>query len=60
MFDDDLPKPKTSEFPRNLEGMSVDELADYIAELNAEIARAEADSVKKKASRDAAASVFKS
>lgn len=60
MFDDDLPKPKTSEFPRNLENMSVDEIDDYVAELRAEIERCEADKAKKKASMDAAANVFKS
>ena len=59
MFDDDLPKPKTAEFPRNMTEMSVSELEDYIADLRAEIAKAEADIAKKKASADAAASVFK-
>lgn len=60
MFDDDLPKKKpTGEFPRNLEKLSIDDLGHYIEELKAEIARVEADMKKKKASRDAAASIFK-
>lgn len=60
MFDEELPKPKTAEFPRNLENMSVSELEDYIEELKEEIGKAEADIAKKKASQDAAASAFKS
>lgn len=60
MFDEDLPKPKTAEFPRNMDSMSVDELADYIADLKEEIEKAEQDIAQKKASADAAASVFKS
>ncbi len=60
MFDEELPKPKTEGFPRNFENMSVSELEDYIGELKAEISRAEEDIAKKKASQEAAASVFKS
>ena len=60
MFDDDLPKPKTKEFPRNLESLSIGELNEYIDELKAEIQKAEADIGKKKASQDAAANFFKS
>ncbi|MEM7650661.1 MAG: DUF1192 domain-containing protein [Pseudomonadota bacterium] len=59
MFDDDLPKPKTAEFPRNMDNMSVSELEEYIGELKEEITKAENDITKKKASQDAAASVFK-
>lgn len=60
MFED-LPKPKPeTKFPRNIVDMSVGELQDYIGELKAEITRVEADIAKKKASRDAAASIFKS
>ncbi|MCB9996454.1 MAG: DUF1192 domain-containing protein [Rhodospirillales bacterium] len=60
MFDEDLPKKKEgSEFPRNLENMSVHELEEYVADLKAEIDRAEQDIAKKKASQEAAASVFK-
>ena len=60
MFDDELPKPKTAEFPRNLENMSVSELEGYVDELKAEITRAEDDITKKKATADAAALIFKS
>ena len=60
MFDEELPKPKTSEFPRNLGNMSVSELEYYIAELKEEIGKVEGDMAKKKASADAADSVFKS
>lgn len=59
MFDEELPKPKTAEFPRNLDNMSVSELEDYITDLKDEIEKVEADIAKKKASQDAAASVFK-
>lgn len=60
MFDDDLPqKKKTSEFPRNLESLSLDELALYIGKLKAEIARTESEIVRKKASEEAAAAFFK-
>lgn len=60
MFDEDLPKPKSdSEFPRNLENMSVGELEEYIGELQDEIKRVQGDMEQKKASQEAAASVFK-
>jgi uncharacterized small protein (DUF1192 family) len=59
MFDEDLPKQKTGEFPRNLETMSVSDLQDYISDLENEITRVKGDMSKKKASQDAAASVFK-
>lgn len=59
MFDD-LPRPKTNEFPKNIVDLSVEELQAYITELEAEIARVRVDITKKQASRDAAASVFKS
>lgn len=51
-------KKEGSEFPRNLEKMSVAELKDYIAELKAEILRAEADMDKKESSKSLADSVF--
>lgn len=62
MFDEDLePKKKSvSEFPRNLENMSIEELEAYIDEMKEEIGRVEEDIKAKEASRDAAASVFKS
>jgi uncharacterized small protein (DUF1192 family) len=59
MFDEELPKSKTAEFPRNLDGVSVDELEEYVTELKAEISRVEGDISAKKASQDAAASFFK-
>lgn len=61
MFDDpDLPKPRNHDFPRNLDGLSVSELEDYIGDLEGEIARVKEDIARKKASQDAAASIFKS
>ena len=60
MFDDEETKKVTGEFPKNLDGMSVSELEDYILNLKDEIERVQSDIAKKKASQDAAASVFKS
>lgn len=60
IFDEDLPKQKTASFPRDLENMSVSDLEDYIQDLQNEITRVEEDIRKKKASQDAAASIFKS
>ena len=61
MFDDDLPiKKKTAEFPRNLDLLSISELEEYVGALKEEIARVENDIGKKKATAEAAASVFKS
>ncbi|HEY5607000.1 MAG TPA: DUF1192 domain-containing protein [Alphaproteobacteria bacterium] len=54
--EDELPRPKLV-VTRNLERMSIDELNDYIAELEAEIARARAD-IKKKQSVMAAGDAF--
>ncbi|MGH1403472.1 MAG: DUF1192 domain-containing protein [Alphaproteobacteria bacterium] len=59
MFDDDLPKPKTFEFPRNLENMSISDLNDYISALREEIQRVEVDIDRKKKSQESAHSVFK-
>ncbi len=59
MFDDDLPKKKTEEFPRNLERLSVSELQEYIGELKSEIERVEGEVTRKKASEEAASSFFK-
>ena len=59
MFDDERPKPKTSAFPRNMVDLSITELQEYIGELEQEIDKAKADIAKKKASQDAASSVFK-
>lgn len=54
--EDELPRPKLM-VTRNLERMSIDELNDYIAELEAEIARVRAD-IKKKQSVMAAGDAF--
>jgi len=54
--EDELPRPKLV-VTRNLERMSIDELNDYIAELEAEIARVRAD-IKKKQSVMAAGDAF--
>ena len=60
MFDDDeKPKP-ASEFPRNLESLSIEDLRDYVAELTAELQRVETDITQKTASNQAAAAFFKS
>ncbi|MGH1375768.1 MAG: DUF1192 domain-containing protein [Alphaproteobacteria bacterium] len=58
MFDEELPKKVSADFPRNLENMSVEELKAYVAELKNEIARVEGDIDKKKASQNAAAAFF--
>ena len=49
-------KPK----PKNLDPMSVEDLAEYIEELKAEIRRVEENMQKKKAHLSAAAGLFKS
>ena len=59
MFDEELPKKTSGDFPRNLEAMSVEELQAYIEELKGEITRVEGDITKKKASQNAAAAFFK-
>ena len=59
MFDDDLPKVKSSDFPRDLETLSVSDLEEYITDLEGEITRVRDDIEKKKASQEAAASIFK-
>ncbi len=60
MFDEELPKPKTSEFPRNLVDMSVDELNEYIAELKEEVTRTETDRDNKQGSMSDADALFRS
>lgn len=59
MFDDEINVKKTADFPRNLDGLSVAELRDYIAALQAEITRVEGDIAKKQAASDAAGAFFK-
>lgn len=60
MMFDDLPQKKTtSDFPRDLENMSINDLELYITDLQGEIARVQTDISNKIASQEAAASVFK-
>lgn len=59
MFDDEPLKKTTQDFPRNLEGMSISDLEDYITALKSEITRVETDIKAKQASSEAAASAFK-
>ncbi len=60
MFDEEGRKIEIQEFPRKFDNMSIEEIEDYVVELKDETVRAEEEIAKKKASRDAAASVFKS
>ena len=60
MFFDDLPPKKAEGFtPRVLDNLSVDELAHYVTELEAEIIRVKADIEKKKVHQNAASDFFK-
>lgn len=59
MDPEDLEPRKAKPKPKNLDPLSIDELNDYIAELEAEIARVKADIVKKSAHLSAAAAFFK-
>ena len=56
----DLEPQKEESKPKNLLEMSITALGEYIDELQAEIARAEAMIKSKEAARDGAQSVFKS
>ena len=59
--DDDRPRKKIShEIGQDLSLLSVEELAERIALLRSEIERLEAASARKRASKDAASSFFKS
>ncbi len=59
--DDDRPRKKVShEIGQDMSLLSVEELAERIALLRSEIERLEAASAKKRASKDAANSFFKS
>jgi uncharacterized small protein (DUF1192 family) len=61
MEDDDRPRKKiTHEIGQDLSLLSVEELTERIALLTTEIARLEAAAAKKRASKDAANSIFKS
>ncbi len=55
---DDLDPPKPKEKRRDLQPMSVEELEDYIASLQAEIARADETIARKKAHRDGIEALF--
>lgn len=61
MFDEDLPSParpaRLQAVP--LDRLSIADLEEYLGELRAEIARVEADIVKKGRSRDAAEAFFR-
>lgn len=59
MDEEDLKPPVETPFPRKLEGMSIEALNDYIAGLEAEIARVRADIATKEAALGAADSVFR-
>ena len=59
MFDEEGRKIEIQEFPRKFDNMSIEEIENYVVELKDEIVCAEEEIAKKKASRDAAASVFK-
>ena len=59
--DDDRPRKKiTHEIGQDLSLLSVEELTERVALLTTEIARLEEAAAKKRASRDAANSIFKS
>lgn len=57
--EDMLPQKQTAKL-KNLTDMSIAELEQYIEDMKTEIIRVEADIVKKRAVKDAAASLFKS
>jgi uncharacterized small protein (DUF1192 family) len=59
MDTDDLEPRKAKPQPKNLDPMSVEELAAYIEDLKSEIRRVEENMQKKKAHLSAAAGLFK-
>ena len=59
LMDDDLEPRNGPKKPKPLDGMSVDELRDYIDALKAEITRVEATLSAKSAHMAAAAALFK-
>ncbi len=59
MHDDDLDPRNPVRKPKILDSYSLDELAEYISILKAEITRVEGEIVKKKQHRDAVAGLFK-
>lgn len=59
MFDEDI-DPKTKRLkPRVLDSLSVADLENYIADMQAEILRVESDIAKKRAHKDAISGLFK-
>lgn len=61
MFIDDDLDPKTKRLKaRSLDNLSIPELRDYIAQMHVEIARVEADIIKKEKTKAAADALFKS
>lgn len=59
MIEDDFLPLKKKPQPKNLSSLSIDELKEYIEDMKTEIARTEAEIVRKKASADAASLFFK-
>jgi uncharacterized small protein (DUF1192 family) len=55
---DDAPKKKTHDFPRVLDGLSIEELDAYTQALNTEIARVAEDRAAKLKARSAADAIF--
>lgn len=60
MFDEDGRKIQIREFPAKMDGMSIADLEEYIDELKEETSRAQEMIKSKKASQDAANSIFNS
>jgi len=62
IFSEDDPPPRAKKLliPPGLDLLGVEELAEYVAELQGEIARVEGAMAKKRAHKDAAAAFFKS
>jgi uncharacterized small protein (DUF1192 family) len=59
-MDWDEPQAKAKPKPKDLSSLGVAELNDYITELKAEIARAEAEIIKRGKDKNAAEALFKS
>ena len=60
MFDPENEPRNAPKKPKLLDNMSIEELQRYIQDMKDEILRVEKEIVKKKAHKDAAASIFKS
>lgn len=56
--EDDRPKPKAPGLPRLLEPLSIEEMEDYLAELDAEIARVRQEIDRRGLKRGAAEALF--